>query len=61
MLGIEGTGWDVAETALFLVSDAARWITGVTIPVDAGLTGKVVIPNPAFAAATAPVALEEGG
>jgi NAD(P)-dependent dehydrogenase (short-subunit alcohol dehydrogenase family) len=48
MLDTEGTGWDVAHTALFLVSDAARWITGVTIPVDAGLTAKIVIPNPAF-------------
>jgi NAD(P)-dependent dehydrogenase (short-subunit alcohol dehydrogenase family) len=48
MLDTEGTGWDVAHTALFLVSDAARWITGVTIPVDAGFTSKIVIPNPAF-------------
>jgi NAD(P)-dependent dehydrogenase (short-subunit alcohol dehydrogenase family) len=48
MLQTEGTGWDVAHTALFLVSDAARWITGITIPVDAGLTAKIVIPNPAF-------------
>lgn len=60
MLGTEGTGWDVAHTALFLVSDAARWITGVTVPVDAGLTAKVIIPNPAFTAAK-PSAAPVGG
>jgi NAD(P)-dependent dehydrogenase (short-subunit alcohol dehydrogenase family) len=36
-LGTEGTAWDVAWAALFLVSDEARWISGVTLPVDAGL------------------------
>ncbi len=37
-LQTEGTGWDVAEAVLYLVSDAARWVTGVVLPVDAGLT-----------------------
>ena len=37
-LGIEGTGWDVASAALFLVSDEARYITGVVLPVDGGAT-----------------------
>jgi (+)-trans-carveol dehydrogenase len=27
---------DISEALLFLVSDAARYITGVTLPVDAG-------------------------
>ena len=36
-LGTEGTGWDVAWAAQFLASDEARWISGVTLPVDAGL------------------------
>lgn len=36
-LGIEGDGWDVAWAALFLASDEARWISGVVLPVDAGL------------------------
>jgi NAD(P)-dependent dehydrogenase (short-subunit alcohol dehydrogenase family) len=36
LLGTEGTGWDVAYAALYLASDEARWITAVTIPVDAG-------------------------
>lgn len=37
-LGIEGTGWDIAYAALFLVSDEARYITGVVLPVDGGVT-----------------------
>ena len=37
LLGTEGTGWDVAWAAVFLASDEARWITGVALPVDAGL------------------------
>ena len=36
LLKTEGTAWDVAEAACFLASNAARWITGVTLPVDAG-------------------------
>ena len=36
-LQTEGTAWDVAYAALFLASDEARWISGVTLPVDAGL------------------------
>jgi len=36
MLKIEGSAWDVAEAACFLASPAARWITGQTLPVDAG-------------------------
>lgn len=31
-----GTGWDVAYAALFLHSDEARFITGVSLPVDGG-------------------------
>ena len=36
-LGTEGTAWDVAWAAVFLASDVARWISGVVLPVDAGL------------------------
>lgn len=36
-LGTEGTAWDVAWAVEFLASDRARWITGVTLPVDAGV------------------------
>ncbi len=37
-LGTEGTAWDVAWAALYLASDESRWVTGIVIPVDAGLT-----------------------
>lgn len=37
-LGRVGTPEDIANAALFLVSDAASWITGVVLPVDGGLT-----------------------
>ena len=36
-LGTEGTAWDVAWAALFLASDEARWVSGVVLPVDAGV------------------------
>ena len=36
-LDIEGNAWDVANAAVFLASDNARWITGTTLPVDGGL------------------------
>jgi NAD(P)-dependent dehydrogenase (short-subunit alcohol dehydrogenase family) len=34
-----GTPEDVARAAVFLLSDAADWITGVVLPVDGGVTG----------------------
>jgi len=37
-LQLEGTGWDVANAAVFLASDEARWITGVILPVDGGVS-----------------------
>jgi NAD(P)-dependent dehydrogenase (short-subunit alcohol dehydrogenase family) len=37
LLGTEGNGWDVGWAATFLASDEARWITGVTLPVDSGI------------------------
>jgi NAD(P)-dependent dehydrogenase (short-subunit alcohol dehydrogenase family) len=38
--GRMGDAWDVAHAALFLASDEARYITGVELPVDGGLTCK---------------------
>ncbi|HJT37803.1 MAG TPA: SDR family NAD(P)-dependent oxidoreductase [Actinomycetota bacterium] len=37
----QGTAWDVANAALFLASDEARFITGVLLPVDGGQSIKV--------------------
>jgi NAD(P)-dependent dehydrogenase (short-subunit alcohol dehydrogenase family) len=37
-LGIKGDAWDIAWAAVFLASDEARFITGVLLPVDGGVT-----------------------
>jgi len=39
--GKQGTGWDIANAALFLVSDEADFITGAALPVDGGALVKV--------------------
>ena len=39
-MGFMGDAFDVARAALFLVSDEARYITGVCLPVDGGLACK---------------------
>jgi NAD(P)-dependent dehydrogenase (short-subunit alcohol dehydrogenase family) len=41
-MGRMGTAWDVARAALFLASDEAGYITGVSLPVDGGLTCRAV-------------------
>jgi NAD(P)-dependent dehydrogenase (short-subunit alcohol dehydrogenase family) len=47
LLHTEGTGWDVGNGVLYLVSDMARWVTGVIHPVDAGATaGNAENPSP---------------
>lgn len=49
LLGTEGTGWDIGYGVLFLASDEARWITGVTLAIDGGAsvgqTGSPVPPS----------------
>ena len=40
LLKSEGTGWDVGNGVLYLVSDEARWVTGIVLPVDAGCVGR---------------------
>jgi NAD(P)-dependent dehydrogenase (short-subunit alcohol dehydrogenase family) len=37
-MGHMGDAWDVANAALFLASDESRYITGVELVVDGGLT-----------------------
>ena len=39
-LGRPGTSGEVAGTVAFLASDDAGFITGITIPVDGGLTAR---------------------
>ncbi len=41
LLHKQGTAWDVANAALFLASDEAKYITGVELLVDGGLALKV--------------------
>jgi NAD(P)-dependent dehydrogenase (short-subunit alcohol dehydrogenase family) len=36
--GRMGTAWDIAKAAVFLASDDAAYITGVSLPVDGGLS-----------------------
>ena len=48
LLQVEGTGWDVGNGVLYLVSDEARWVTGIVLPIDAGATaglGRIPVPT----------------
>jgi len=44
-MGRMGTGWDIAKAAVFLASDDAAYITGVSLPVDGGLSGIFTTPT----------------
>lgn len=38
LLKQEGTGWDVGFGILFLCSKEAKWITGLIMPIDGGVS-----------------------
>lgn len=38
VLEIEGTGWDIGYAAVYLASDEARYVTGVALNVDGGVS-----------------------
>jgi NAD(P)-dependent dehydrogenase (short-subunit alcohol dehydrogenase family) len=40
-LGVQGDAWDVARAALFLGSADAKFLTGVSLPVDGGNTTRL--------------------
>jgi NAD(P)-dependent dehydrogenase (short-subunit alcohol dehydrogenase family) len=48
LLGRMGNAWDIAHAVLFLCSDEATYITGITLPVDGGAT--VAMPASAYRA-----------
>lgn len=40
-MGHMGEAWDVAHAALYLASDDAKYVTGIELPVDGGITLKM--------------------
>jgi NAD(P)-dependent dehydrogenase (short-subunit alcohol dehydrogenase family) len=41
LAGRTGTGWDIGNAAVFLASEEAGYITGVSLPVDGGALNKI--------------------
>lgn len=43
--GQMGDAWDVAYASLFLASDEAKYVTGVVLPVDGGMSCQAISPS----------------
>lgn len=54
LLKTEGSGWDVGAAVRWLASEESRWITGLILPVDAGVTAAVGTDIPKAAHVSAP-------
>ncbi len=39
--GVMGTAWDTAHAALYLASDESKFVTGVLLPVDGGMSVRI--------------------
>ncbi|MDT7639112.1 MAG: hypothetical protein QOC83_3400 [Pseudonocardiales bacterium] len=42
---VGGSWMEISNAVLWLASDEARYVTGITLPVDAGSTAPFKIPN----------------
>ena len=43
-----GEAWDIAEAVLYLCSDSGKYVTGIELPVDGGISAKYAISNELF-------------
>lgn len=54
LLKTEGSGWDIGAAVRWLASEESRWVTGLILPVDAGVTAAVGTDIPKSAHVNAP-------
>ena len=54
LLKTEGSGWDIGAAVRWLASEESRWVTGLILPIDAGVTAAVGTDIPKTAHVNAP-------
>lgn len=54
LLKTEGSGWDIGAAVRWLASEESRWVTGLILPIDAGVTAAVGTDVPKSAHVNAP-------
>lgn len=54
LLKTEGSGWDIGAAVRWLASEESRWVTGLILPIDAGVTAAVGTDVPKTAHVNAP-------